>query len=188
MSSDCVNRIIASMLLLLFMPLLLCIALWIKLHRSDKVIYVQTRLGLAKQEFALYKFCTMHEVRDSRILTQQNDPRITPWGRALRKYRLDELPQLWNIAKGDMCWIGPRPEQTYYIHKLLRISSSFKSLYTVKPGITSLGMVKFGYAKNINEIAQRAKYDKYYLQHRSILLDIYIILQTIKVICRGDGV
>jgi lipopolysaccharide/colanic/teichoic acid biosynthesis glycosyltransferase len=120
-------------------------------------------------------------------LSSENDPRITPLGKKLRKWRLDELPQLWNILRGEMSWVGPRPERRHYIDQIIRIHPYYRYLLQVKPGLTSWGMVQFGYAENIPEMIERSKYDLLYLENPSILLDLKILLHTILIVWKGKG-
>jgi lipopolysaccharide/colanic/teichoic acid biosynthesis glycosyltransferase len=120
-------------------------------------------------------------------LAYDNDPRITPWGRLMRKLRLDEIPQFFNVLKGDMSIVGPRPERRYYIDQIVEVAPQYKYLQHVKPGITSIGQIKFGYAENIDEMVKRLRYDLLYLKNVSFSLDLKIILMTIMVIFKAEG-
>ena len=115
-------------------------------------------------------------------LTTGNDARVTPWGRTMRRWKLDELPQLWNVLVGEMSIVGPRPEREYYIRQLEMEQQPFDRLLQVKPGITSLGMIKYGYANSISEMRERMKYDQIYLERRSLTLDMIIMVRTLKII------
>ena len=121
------------------------------------------------------------------MLSSNNDPRITQWGKTMRKWRLDELPQLWNIIKGEMSLVGPRPERKFYIDQIVQQHPEYKYLLKVKPGLTSWGMVKFGYASSVEEMLQRMPYDIMYIENVSIVLDIKIMLQSISIILSGKG-
>lgn len=183
------NRVGALVLLIFLLPVFAIVSILIRLTSDGPVIFTQSRVGIGNKLFTIYKFRTMKwdELNHSLELTKENDQRITILGKFLRKYRIDELPQLINIIKNDMGWIGHRPEQKYYMDKLVLRSPSFASLYKKKPGIISLGIIKFGYAGNIDEIAERAKYDKYYLQHPSFKLNVYIMKESVKIILSGKG-
>jgi lipopolysaccharide/colanic/teichoic acid biosynthesis glycosyltransferase len=121
------------------------------------------------------------------MLSSNNDSRITHWGKTMRKWRLDELPQLWNIIKGEMSLVGPRPERKFYIDQIVQQHPEYKYLLKVKPGLTSWGMVKFGYASTVEEMIQRMPYDIMYIENVSVVLDLKIMLQSISIILSGKG-
>ena len=122
------------------------------------------------------------------LLTAKDDPRVTPFGRFLRKYRLDELPQFWNVLIGEMSLVGPRPEQRYYIDQIVKKAPYYYLLHNVRPGITSWGMVKYGYAETVDKMIERLSYDIMYYENMSITLDLTILLYTIKTVFTGKGV
>jgi lipopolysaccharide/colanic/teichoic acid biosynthesis glycosyltransferase len=120
-------------------------------------------------------------------LSFPSDPRVTPWGRIMRKWRIDELPQCWNILKGDMSVVGPRPERKFYIDLLMAEFPAYQKLLMVKPGLTSFGMVKYGYAENLDQMRERMEFDLTYIEKKSLLFDFKIILQTIVLLFKGKG-
>lgn len=120
-------------------------------------------------------------------LSDENDERITHWGRTMRKWKLDELPQLWNVLVGEMSLVGPRPEREFYIQQLEKEAQPFQHLLEVKPGITSLGMIKFGYAASVKEMSERMKYDLVYIEKKSLTLDMKIIMDTLKIVLMPKG-
>jgi len=122
------------------------------------------------------------------LLTARDDKRVTPFGRFLRKYRLDETPQFWNVLKGDMSLVGPRPEQRFYIEQIVQKAPYYYLLHNVRPGITSWGMVKYGYAETVDKMIERLYYDILYYENMSIVLDIKILLYTIQIVFTGKGV
>lgn len=120
-------------------------------------------------------------------LSSHNDKRITPVGRILRKYRLDELPQFLNVLIGEMSLVGPRPERKFFVDQIVRIAPHYKHLHRVKPGITSWGQVKYGYAENVDQMVERLKFDILYIENRSIAVDLRILIYTVLTIVRGQG-
>lgn len=173
----------------LLSPLLLIIAVRTKLSSPGSVLYTQQRIGYKGRPFMIYKFRSMIEdaEKNGPMLSSEEDERITSWGRFMRKWRLDELPQLWNILKGDMSLVGPRPERKYYIDQVTQISPYYKYLLKVKPGLTSWGMVRFGYASSVDEMVERMQYDLMYMENASLLLDIKIMFYSLRIIFLGKG-
>ncbi len=163
----------------------------IKMDSDGPVFYRQTRVGLHKKRFEILKLRTMFdgaELDGKPALSYDGDRRITRLGRVLRKYRLDELPQFFNVLKGDMSIVGPRPERPYFIDEILKREPSYTLIHRVRPGITSLGMVKYGYASNLDEMLRRSRYDMLYLENISIVTDLKIILHTFRTVFSGKGV
>lgn len=190
----CIKRafdIVASATgLIILSPLFAIIALQVKLGSKGPVIYSQERIGLYGLPFAIYKFRTMvadAEAEGVPQITHDNDPRITRIGRWLRKYRLDELPQLWNILRGDMSIVGPRPERPYFIEKIMTEAPYYCLLYKVRPGLTSWGPIRVGYTDTIEKMIERLNCDIVYVENMSLLLDMKILFFTTGVIFHGKG-
>lgn len=190
----CIKRafdVVASFIgLIILSPLLLMIALQVKISSKGPVIYRQDRVGLFGLTFSIYKFRTMidHAEADGvPHLTLDNDKRITKLGHWLRKYRLDELPQLWNILRGDMSVVGPRPERPYFIEMIMKEAPYYCLTYKVRPGLTSWGPIRVGYTDTMEKMIERLNADIVYVENMSLLLDLKIMFYTIGVILRGKG-
>lgn len=182
--------VIASFFAMLFLsPVLLFVAIRIKLTDGGPIFYLQERLGHYGQPFLIYKFRSMRTNAESSgpQLTRENDDRITPIGKTIRKYRIDELPQFLNVIKGEMSIVGPRAERKYFADKIIEVAPHYRQVFKVQPGITSLGMVKYGYASTVDEMVKRLKYDIIYIENMSIMLDMKIMIYTVLTVIYGRG-
>ncbi|MGV3502066.1 MAG: sugar transferase [Adhaeribacter sp.] len=170
-------------------PLLLLLAFMVKVTSPGPVLYCQVRIGRGGKPFTIYKFRSMvtDAEKQGPALSSAQDPRVTACGRFMRRLHLDELPQLYNVLCGHMSLVGPRPERQFFIDRIMEQAPQYRYLLQVKPGITSLGMVKFGYARNVEDMLKRMKFDLLYLENRSLLMDLRILLYTIKAIFEGRG-
>jgi lipopolysaccharide/colanic/teichoic acid biosynthesis glycosyltransferase len=174
--------------LLLLVPVFVFIYIWLKLTTKGSAIFVQERIGLGGKPFNIYKFRTMivnNEQNGVPQLAEANDDRLTPAGRFLRAHHLDELPQLWNVLKGDMSFIGPRPERKYFIDQILEHDPRYVELYKIRPGITSYATLYNGYTDTMEKMLRRLELDLYYLEHRSWWFDLKIIGKTVVSILFG---
>lgn len=182
--------VVSSLAILLLLPVYAIIALLIKRDSNGPVFYRQERVGYRKKTFKIIKFRTMRTdaERCGPALSEADDPRVTPLGRRLRKYRLDELPQFWNVLRGDMSLVGPRPERAYYVDLIVARAPYYSLVHQVRPGITSLGMVKYGYASNVEQMVQRLRYDLLYIENISITTDLKILIHTVTTVVTGRGI
>ena len=181
---------ISIVCLLLAVPLIILLAIAIKVTGHGPVIYSQQRIGKNGKPFLMYKFRSMNYIKgeDEPLLSGKYDTRITPVGRFMRKHKFDEIPNFINVLKGEMSLVGPRPEQQYYVNQIILKAPEYKLLQSVKPGITSWGQVKYGYASDVGEMIERLKYDLHYLQNRSLLFDFKVAFFTVGIIFKGKGV
>ena len=180
----------SSLALAVLSPVFAAIALAVKIDSKGPVFYKQERIGYHKHPFRIIKFRTMtpEAEPDGPALSMHNDPRITRVGHFLRKYRLDELPQFWNVLRGEMSLVGPRPERRFFIDKIVERVPHYSLIHQVRPGITSWGMVKYGYAKNVDEMVERLYYDLLYIENVSFGVDMKIIFHTLATVLSGRGI
>lgn len=184
------DKVCSVVALLLLSPLFAYIAWRVKKDSPGPVFFRQERIGYLGQPFWMYKFRTMYVNAEENgpSLSSGDDLRVTPFGRIMRKYRLDELPQFWNVLKGDMSLVGPRPERKYFIDEIVKTAPYYYLLHNVRPGITSLGMVKYGYAASVDKMVERMEYDILYYENMSLTLDLTILIYTVKTVITGKGV
>lgn len=180
---------LSLLVMILFSPLFLIIFLITKLSDKGPAFFTQKRIGYQGRDFKMIKFRSMVQNAESQgpMLSSENDSRITSWGRIMRKYRLDELPQFWNVLIGEMSIVGPRPERRYYMECIAERAPHYRHLLKVKPGITSWGMVKYGYAENVDEMIERMKYDIIYIENMNLFNDLKVLIYTVLIVLEGRG-
>ncbi|WP_289006562.1 sugar transferase [uncultured Parabacteroides sp.] len=184
------DKVLSALVLVLLSPMYLYIAWRVKKDSPGPVFFRQERIGYMGKPFYIYKFRTMYTDAEDKgpLLASEKDKRITPFGHVLRKYRLDEFPQFWNVLKGDMSIVGPRPERKFFIDQIVKKAPYYYLLHNVRPGITSLGMVKYGYANDVDKMIERLKYDVLYYENMSLVLDITILIYTVRTVFTGKGI
>ena len=179
----------SALFLVLAWPVYAFTAIMVKLSSPGPVFYRQERIGRHGEPFRIIKFRSMFMDAEKMgpALSSDHDPRITRWGRFMRKVRLDELPQFWNVLKGEMSIVGPRPERQFFIDKIVQIAPHYRHLHRVRPGLTSLGQVKYGYAETVAQMVERLKFDILYIENMSLAMDFRVLLYTLKIIVEGRG-
>lgn len=184
-----IDVLFAGIGLIALSPVIILICIILLLFQKGPIFFVQERIGKGGKPFNIYKFRSMKITSEQDglpRLAQTNDKRLTTIGRFLRKHHLDELPQLWNVLKGDMSIVGPRPERQFYINQILERNSRYVELYQIRPGLTSYATLHNGYTDTIEKMLNRLDMDLYYLEHHSLWLDIRIAISTIVTMIEGD--
>ena len=181
--------VLALIAMVVLSPVYLITAIIVKCTSPGPVFYAQERIGLHGRPFRMHKFRSMYVDAESAgpALSTDDDPRITPFGRFMRKVRLDEIPQFYNVLRGTMSIVGPRPERQFYIDQIVKRAPEYLLLQRIKPGITSWGQVKYGYASSVDQMVERLRYDLLYLDNMSITTDLKIMVYTAKIILQGRG-
>jgi exopolysaccharide biosynthesis polyprenyl glycosylphosphotransferase len=179
----------SAVALLILAPVYLILAIGVKFSSPGPIFFWQERIGKHGRPFRIVKFRSMYAdaERNGPQLSSASDTRITSFGRWMRKTRMDELPQFWNVLKGDMSLVGPRPERQHFIDAITEVAPHYRHLHKVRPGITSWGQVKFGYAENVQQMVRRLKYDILYIENMSLAMDLKIMAYTVLIILKGDG-
>jgi exopolysaccharide biosynthesis polyprenyl glycosylphosphotransferase len=184
-----VDIVVSALVLLILSPVyLFCIA-GVRLSSKGPIFYTQERIGLKGKKFMIPKFRSMYVGAENGtpMLSSKNDPRVTPFGRMMRKTRLDEIPQFFTVLMGEMSLVGPRPERQFFINQITERAPHYRLLLKVKPGITSWGQVKYGYAENVDQMIERLKFDILYLENMSLAMDIKIMAYTLLTVMKGSG-
>ena len=181
--------VISLLAMIVLSPVYLVTAIIVKCGSPGPVFYAQERIGYHGKPFKMHKFRSMYvdAEKSGPALSKDNDPRITPFGRFMRKVRLDEIPQFYNVLKGTMSLVGPRPERQFYIDQIVKRAPEYLLLQRIKPGITSWGQVKYGYASTVDEMVERLRYDLLYLDNMSLTTDLKILVYTVLIIFQGRG-
>ncbi|MFK7900046.1 MAG: sugar transferase [Cyclobacteriaceae bacterium] len=183
------DALVSLFILIIGIPVFLSLAIITAVTSKGPIFFLQERIGKNNVPFQIIKFRSMfcNSENGVPLLSYSGDPRVTKWGRFMRKTRLDESPQFLNVLLGHMSLVGPRPERRYFIDQIIKEVPHYNHLLSVKPGITSLGQVKYGYAQNVEEMIRRMKYDIIYIENMSLTMDLRIIFFTIPIILKGTG-
>ncbi len=184
-----IDIVASCIVMILLFPVYVFLAVGVKLSSKGPIFYSQERIGMYGKPFQIYKFRSMYTDAEKKgpQLSSKNDSRITPFGLFMRRSRLDEVPQFYNVLRGDMSLVGPRPERQHFIDLIVQQAPHYYHLHKVRPGITSWGQVKYGYAENVEEMIARLKYDLIYIENMSLYVDFKIMIYTIKTVLKGLG-
>ena len=184
------DLILAVFMVILFLPLISITAVLIKIDSTGPIFFSQERVGMNKTSYMLYKFRSMvqnAEKQSGPVWASDNDQRITRVGKVIRKWRIDEIPQLWNVLKGDMSFVGPRPEREFFVNQLEKIIPYYAERFSVKPGISGWAQVCYNYGASVDDAVEKLNYDLFYIKNMSVFIDLMIILRTIKIVLFGKG-
>jgi sugar transferase (PEP-CTERM system associated) len=190
LSKRLVGLTLSTAMLVLLSPLLLVVALAIRMESKGPAIFKQERVGEDGETFTLYKFRSMRtdaEKQTGPVWAEEDDPRITRVGRIIRKVRIDELPQLWNVLKGDMSFVGPRPERPFFVEQLKKKIPYYNERFAVKPGVTGWAQIKYPYGSTEKDALEKLKYDLYYIKNMSVIMDLMVIFHTVKIVLLSRG-
>jgi sugar transferase (PEP-CTERM system associated) len=185
-----VGLILSSVMLVILSPVMLLVVIAIKLDSRGPVLFSQERVGEFGKPFVLYKFRSMRtdaEAKSGPVWAQEDDPRVTRLGRFMRKVRLDELPQLWNVFTGDMSFVGPRPERQFFVEELKKKIPYYNERFSVKPGVTGWAQIMYPYGATEKDALEKLKYDLYYIKNMSFAFDMMVIFRTVKTVLSGSG-
>jgi exopolysaccharide biosynthesis polyprenyl glycosylphosphotransferase len=185
-----IDLVLSLVIGVLALPLMALTAIAIALESGRPILYCQERVGENGDTFTLCKFRSMWidaEKGGTPIWATDGDDRITPVGRVIRKTRLDELPQIWNVVLGDMSFVGPRPERPFFVAELSKAIPFYQQRHAVKPGLTGWAQVKYRYGASLEDAMEKLRYDLYYIKHLSIFFDLTIVFDTVKVVLFGKG-
>jgi len=182
--------VLSILALILLVPVSLVLSIGVMLSSPGPILYKQDRIGRFGREFQIFKFRSMYHNAEENgpELSSKHDPRVTRFGQMMRKHRLDEIPNFFNVLRGEMALVGPRPEREYFIDKIIKTAPHYTHLQKVKPGITSWGQVKYGYAENVEEMIKRLRFDILYIENMSLFVDAKILFYTVLTIIKGRGV
>jgi sugar transferase (PEP-CTERM system associated) len=184
------DLMLSVFMIILFSPLIVVMAVLIKIDSKGPVLFSQERVGMNKKPYMLYKFRSMvpdAEKQSGPVWASDNDNRVTRVGRIIRTWRIDEIPQLWNVLKGDMSFVGPRPEREFFINKLEKIIPYYAERFSVQPGITGWAQVCYSYGASVDDAVEKLNFDLFYIKNMSVFMDLMIILRTIKIVLFGKG-